>query len=204
MSYKEIEWRESNRANLRRMQIPTVWENLPREAALRFDIDWSAMFQDSGWYIVYSQNVDPMQPQQLLNIPVGSSFADPSRHYNLQQMGLFKAMSWRLTEEQFQALGSFYDFEGDEEVIDFISNYPFLYELLMDAIPVFQKCFSPDMRIDLVLRTDPEEDFQELFGYIHQPGPIDETQSSLERFDDEWFLENLGRAQGKLNFNLLF
>lgn len=204
MRYKENELKGSSRTNLQTMRSQTRWKDLPPEAALIFAIDWSTMFQGLEWYLVYRQNVDPLYPQQLLNIPVGNSFANPSWHYDMQQMPLFNVMPLRLTGEQLQTLGSIYDFEGDEEVIDFISNHPFLYDLLMEAIPVFQTCFSPDIRIDLVLRTDPEEDFQELFGYIHNPGPVDETKSRLERFDDEWFLENLGRTQGRLNFNLLF
>lgn len=204
MSYKEIELIDSTRAKLQRIPPQTRWEDLPPEAAMIFDIDWSTMFQGLEWYIVYRQNFDPIYPQQLLSIPVGNSFADPSWHYDMHQMRLFKIMPWRLTEKQLQALGSIYDFESDKEVIQFISNHPFLYELLVEAIPAFQSCFGSGMRVDLIVRTDPEDDFQELFGYIHQSGPIDEIKSSLERFDDEWFLENLGRAQGKLNFNLLF
>ncbi len=204
MDYKEIELREPARANLRRMPPQTRWKDLPPAAALIFDTDWSTIFQGPRLYIVYRQNLDQMDPQQLLNIPVGNSFADPSWHHDKQQIGLFSDIPLRLTEEQLQTLGSIYDFEGDEEVIDFLNSFPFLYELLMDAIPVFHSCFTPDMRIDLVLRTDPDEDFQELFGYIHQPGSIDEIRSSLERFDDRWFLENLERTQGRLNFNILF
>ncbi len=206
MSYQENIESESNIASLREKHILANWKNLPRHASPIFKGRWPAITKGSRWYIAYRQNVDPLYPQQLLNIPVANSFADPSKHHDLSQMGLFIATPIHLTEEQISKLGNIYDIEGEgkDEVIDFVSTNFFLYELLLEAIPVFKACFGPDMRIDLVLRRDPEEGFQELFGYIHQARAIEETRSSLERFDNEWFLENLERTQGKLNFNLLF
>ena len=88
MSYREIEERESNVVDLRGLYFLTNWKNMPQNTASLFDVDWSSIPQGLKWYIAYRQNVDPKYPQQLLNIPVSNSFADPSKHYDLNQMGL--------------------------------------------------------------------------------------------------------------------
>jgi len=48
------------------------------------------------------------------------------------------------------------------------------------------------------------EGAKELFAYIRTSLPVDEALSRLDKFDEEWFLDQLDRAGGRFNFNLEF
>lgn len=101
-------------------------------------------------------------------------------------------------------IGSLYSIHDYEEVLNFVKKNVFLIDILLDAFPKLQKYFGMDVKVDLVLRTDPEEYYQELFGYIKTSRSIDESHASLEEFDDHWFLDRLNATRGLLNFNLVF
>jgi len=85
----------------------------------------------------------------------------------------------------------------------FLYAHPQLVEVLLDAHVYLQKHFGPDPQVILEVVSDPEvEDMDELFAYILTSLPVDEALARLNRLDEEWFLDQLDRVGGRLNFNL--
>jgi len=87
----------------------------------------------------------------------------------------------------------------------FISANPYLADLLLEAHPHIEKHFGPNPQLALEVIVDPEEeDFEELFAYILTTLEPEVALARLDQFDEAWFLDQLARAAGKLNFNLEF
>lgn len=108
-------------------------------------------------------------------------------------------------EESLRQIEQWYFLPDPAEVKRFIRQRPALAPLLVEAIAVLYKYFGPGPYVRLRVVTDPEaEDCEELFAYIRVALPPDEALERLNRLDDEWFLDQLGRANGKFNFNLEF
>ena len=57
-------------------------------------------------------------------------------------------------------------------------------------------------RLTLSELSDPDEPGERLFLGISADGPDSQLMTALRRFDDEWWLANAGRAQGKLCIDL--
>jgi hypothetical protein len=53
---------------------------------------------------------------------------------------------------------------------------------------------------NLTLITD-DEGYQTLFCLIMVSGALEEARSSLEQFDQQWWLTRCGQAAGRLNFD---
>ncbi len=83
--------------------------------------------------------------------------------------------------------------------------YPQLVEVLLEAHVYLQKYFGPDPRVTLEVVSDPEvEGMDELFAYIVTTLSVDEALARLDRLDEEWFLDQIDRVDGRFNFNLEF
>ncbi len=91
------------------------------------------------------------------------------------------------------------------EVLTFLKGNPTLVPLLIESYEVIEAVFGPNSRVELRLKTDPEiEELTILFGYIGTNLSVEQAMAKLDEFDDKWFLANLNRADGKLNFDLMF
>jgi len=87
----------------------------------------------------------------------------------------------------------------------FLCAYPQLVEVLLDAHVYLQKYFGTEPKVTLKVVGDPEvEGMDELFAYILTSLPVDEALARLNRLDEEWFLDQLDRVDGRFNFNLEF
>ena len=87
----------------------------------------------------------------------------------------------------------------------FLHAYPQLIEVLLEAHVYLQKYFGPDPQVTLKVVSDPEvEGVEELFAYILTSLLVDEALARLDRFDEEWFLDQLDRVGGRFNSNLEF
>jgi hypothetical protein len=87
----------------------------------------------------------------------------------------------------------------------FLRTCPQLIEVLLEAHVYLQKHFGPDPQVTLEVVSDPEaESMDELFAYIITSLPVDEALARLDMLDEEWFLDQLDRVNGQLNFNLEF
>lgn len=98
-----------------------------------------------------------------------------------------------------------YSLRNAAAVRRFLHAYPRLIEVLLEAHGYLQKYFGPDPQVTLEVVSDPEvEDMDELFAYILTSLPVDEALARLNRLDEEWFLDQLDRVNGRFNFNLEF
>ncbi|MBL7075352.1 TIGR04255 family protein [candidate division KSB1 bacterium] len=97
-----------------------------------------------------------------------------------------------------------YTFREREEVLWFLERYPFLVSLLLDAYKEIGNYF-PYSQVFLEVITDPEatEDSQLVIFIATNLAP-DKADDRLERFDEDWWLDALDRAQGKLCIDMEF
>ena len=87
----------------------------------------------------------------------------------------------------------------------FLHAHPQLKDVLIEARPHLQKHFGPDAQVFLEVVPDPEiEGWDQLIAHIRTDHQPEEALHRLDQFDDEWFLDQLSRVGGQLNFNLEF
>lgn len=105
----------------------------------------------------------------------------------------------------FELLEQLYTFRRPEEVHRFVRADAFLVALLLDAYFQIAKHFGPQPYVILEVITDPEaENYSELFAFIRTSLPPDQALHKLHRFDDEWWLDEAARAEGKLCIHVEF
>ena len=101
------------------------------------------------------------------------------------------------------ALEQVYAF-GDGEVIQYLREFPFLVGLLRDAIPALRQHF-PDTIWSLEVVSDPEAaDDRQLALVIRSPLSPEILMDKLRKFDAEWWLDRLPRAEDRLFVTLGF
>lgn len=101
-------------------------------------------------------------------------------------------------ERLIERLTGLYRFD-DVSVSRFLRENPFLLDLLIEAHKKIQQYFGPHTQVTLEVFTDPEaEDFQQLFALVHASPPLEEEDDPLENLYDEWWLDTLPAALGKM------
>jgi hypothetical protein len=108
-----------------------------------------------------------------------------------------------LDDGMFQSVKGYISIEPSS-VSNFLQAHQELISLLNEAYKELRKHFSSeDLKLELV--TDPEiaEDRQ-LFVYIFTSISVTDALRKLDEFDEQWWLEQVDRANGLLNFNLRF
>lgn len=133
-----------------------------------------------------------------------NNFTNSVQHYDFPQIALFTQIPRAIDKQKLKQIANIYKIYDPDQVNPFLERNGYLGDVLLEAFPQLQRYFGPDMHVDLILRFDPEEPYQELFGYVHNQRSIEDAQDSLDAFDDKWFLDNLHRTRGLLNFNLAF
>lgn len=111
-----------------------------------------------------------------------------------------------LTQEaELSAIKSFYQLRKDSEVTQFLEEHPFLISLLIELYDKIRYYFDSDTEMILDLVTDPEAEVDRvLFALIRTKLPSSRALDRLDRLDDEWWLENLHHAEGKLCIDVDF
>jgi hypothetical protein len=111
-----------------------------------------------------------------------------------------------ITESQrLHQIEEMYSLRHAATVRRFLHVYPHLIQVLLEAHVYLQKYFGPDPQVALEVVSDPEvEGLEELFAYILTSLPVDEALARLDKLDEEWFLDQLDRVDGRFNFNLEF
>lgn len=108
-------------------------------------------------------------------------------------------------EAQLHQLEEIYSLRQPAAVRRFLRTHSQLVEVLLDAYVYLQRHFGPDPQVVLEVVGDPEvDDWDELFAYVLTSLSVDEALAQLDRFDEEWFLDQLDRIDGQLNFDLEF
>jgi len=107
--------------------------------------------------------------------------------------------------QRLHQLEEMYSLRKAATVRRFLHVYPHLMQVLLEAHVYLQKYFGPEPQVTLEVVSDPEvEGVEELFAYILTSLPVDEALARLDRIDEEWFLDQLDRVDGRFNFNLEF
>ncbi|MCX7707648.1 MAG: hypothetical protein N2204_06550 [Anaerolineae bacterium] len=108
-------------------------------------------------------------------------------------------------EEKLSQIRRIYGFRGEAEAVRFLRMHPALIDLLLEALPHVERYFGPHPEVVLEVVVDPEaSDSEELFANIRTSLPVEEALECLNQFDEEWFLDQLARTEGRFNFNLEF
>ena len=114
------------------------------------------------------------------------------------------ASTVRVPEAEIQWLERLYTFRERAEGLWFLERYPFLVSLLLEAREKIGDYF-PYSQAFLEVVTDPEAtDDSQLVLFIATNLDPDEADERLEQRDEEWWLDSLGRAQGKLCIDVEF
>jgi hypothetical protein len=81
---------------------------------------------------------------------------------------------------------------------------PHLVPLLLEARQHVERVFGSDAPTVLALVENPEaaDSLPELFVYIQTPLPVLAAREKLAQLDEEWWLDALPRAEGRLNIAL--
>jgi len=130
---------------------------------------------------------------------------DPDEEFIETRAIKYGALLDAVESHRFRRLEEIYSFRDAEAVRRFLHAYPQLVEVLLEAHVYLQKYFGPDPRVTLEVVSDPEvEGMDELFAYIVTTLSVDEALARLDRLDEEWFLDQIDRVDGRFNFNLEF
>jgi len=98
-----------------------------------------------------------------------------------------------------------YTLRRPSETMEFLQAHPFLAPLLMEARGKIAQYFGPFPEVVLEVVTDLEaQGLVKMFGYIVTSLSPEEAGKRLRRFDREWFLSQLPRIGGLLNFDVEF
>ncbi len=103
-----------------------------------------------------------------------------------------------------RALVRRYALTDEKRVTEFLRQFPALVPLLAEATEAVGEHF-PDMPLALEVVADPDvSDAVHLALAVGTSLPVPEAFDRLQRFDEEWWLDHLPRAEGKLVITLVF
>lgn len=171
------------------MQPQPVSLQRPR---LRFTPTTSSQIEKTCW---------PLQIEA--GFPVVTEFEPPGAALSVSKyIGASTVFALEMALRQIE---DWYAVLKPQAVRKFIRRHPSLADLLIEAYAPLADFFGPNPQVLLLVVSDPEEaGLDELVGSIRTPLEPDEALERLDAFDEYWFLDQLNRANGKLNFNLDF
>ncbi len=108
-------------------------------------------------------------------------------------------------EQTLQQIEHLYLVTNSSVVRQFIRLHPTLAGVLREAYGPLSELFGPSPKVSLSVVHDPEqENLTELIASILTPLEPDAALGRLDALDEYWFLDQIDRVQGHLNFNLEF
>lgn len=111
----------------------------------------------------------------------------------------------RNSESQALLIAELYDLTRPDEVLQFLSSHLFLVPLLIEARDKIADIFGHESRVVLEVITDPEAPAdRELFAFVRTALPADKALQKLGQLDQDWWLDRLDDAQGKLCIHVEF
>lgn len=114
-------------------------------------------------------------------------------------------LQWLQLSDPIRNLGNLFTFRNVEAILNFLREHPLLVNLLQEAYAAIEQSFGPKPEVFLELVADTEvQGLRELFGYIVSRLTPEEAGKRLQQFDRDWFLKQLPRAKGLLNFDVEF
>lgn len=89
-----------------------------------------------------------------------------------------------------------------DEVFGYLNHNPMLVPLILEAGDKAHEYFAERPALALHVTEYPDDGSRELFLLIQTAQSPEAALSQLDRFDQEWWLDALDRAAGKLNVKL--
>lgn len=116
-----------------------------------------------------------------------------------------RELHWLELSDRIKGLEKLFSFRNLTAIIHFLDEHPFLIGLLQEAYTAIEQSFGPDPQVKLEVVADPEvAGFVKMFGYIVSGLTPEEAGERLQQFDHDWFLKQLPRMKGLLNFDVEF
>lgn len=95
-------------------------------------------------------------------------------------------------QKDIELLEGMYTFKNPVEVKKFLWTHKYLIEILFEANRQIKRVFQENIvEVCLECDRDPEEDFEGLFVIVKTNLSPEESLDLLDRFDEEWFLDNV-------------
>ncbi len=132
------------------------------------------------------------------------SLSDIISNQSLTQDQIVRSQT-KTIDEKFTSLTPQYEIPKIEEVKNFLSKSQFLFPLLEEIPNKIHQYFGNNQRLSLKVSFEPDfPQSSELWVSILTELPAKEAFLILEKFDEEWWLESMDRADCKLNIILKF
>lgn len=109
------------------------------------------------------------------------------------------------TRSHAETLARDYEINNPEQVAEFIGENLFLLDLLEEIPSKIYQYFGDNQKLSLKVSHEPDfPQTPELWISILTKYSAKEALPILEKFDEEWWLENMDGSGWKLNINLKF
>jgi hypothetical protein len=100
-------------------------------------------------------------------------------------------------------LGELFDVDDPPAVRSYLGKHSFLVPLLVEVHQNVPRYFPDNTRLRLQLLTDRHGgDHVELFAIIESSLSEDQAQQLPDRFDEEWWLQAVNRASGRMTIDV--
>ena len=107
------------------------------------------------------------------------------------------------TLEQINVLAREYEIRNPSKVAEFLSENLFLLDLLKVIPGKLRKFFGKNTKLAVELFAELEmPSSKEIFVLILTKNSAKEARAKMDEFDEKWWLENLDKANCKLNVSL--
>lgn len=101
--------------------------------------------------------------------------------------------------KDIELLARMYTFSNPFEVKRFLLTHDYLIDLLFETYQQIKRVFRENIvEVCLEYDRDPEEDFEGLFVIIKNNLSPEESLDLLDKFDEEWFLDNVSGEIGSI------
>jgi hypothetical protein len=108
-----------------------------------------------------------------------------------------------LTQTDSTRLEAAYDLVNREEVLDFLAQHSFLIPILIEASRQIPGYFPSDISLALELLVGPEDpEDRSLFLAVRTRQNSADALASLDRLDEEWWVEQSYQTDGALTITI--
>lgn len=130
------------------------------------------------------------------------SISDFARNQSLTPEQIAKSQT-RTTSEKINALPSKYEISNFEEVKNFLLKNRFLMSLLEEIPSKIYQYYGNNQKISLKVFYEPDfPKSSKLWVSVLTKLPAEEARSIMDNLDKDWWLENIDRANYKLNIGI--
>jgi hypothetical protein len=104
------------------------------------------------------------------------------------------------TTKQATNIKSLYLLRNKKVIAKFLSQNRDLVKYLLEAPTKIYEIFGDNVKLELELHTDPEENWDELFIIVVTPASPKETIEMERQLFKEWFGKIIDKVSGRLNY----